>query len=272
MDAIAAGAVYLPNPLRTSPADLRAFRVFGKVLLRSLIDNAACPFQLSLALLKFLTGVEVGLTDLEQYDKVLAHGLRDLLLAKADVAGYGLDFEGLREGGADVPVTAANREEYVQLKVRHVLVGRRQQQLEAIREGFQSHEALNPHLRLLAPSELMIALCGAQHIKAETLVRSLAFRGWPPASRTPKLLVDLLLGMSQNNLRRFLRLTTASCTLPARGLRRHIAVVCLPDSEALPVGHTCGHQLDLPDYDDAAKLRAKMALALAHADDPFGFA
>lgn len=29
------------------------------------------------------------------------------------------------------------------------------------------------------------------------------------------------------------------------------------------MGHTCGHQLDLPDYDDAAKLRAKMALALA---------
>jgi len=36
----------------------------------------------------------------------------------------------------------------------------------------------------------------------------------------------------------------------------------------LPVGHTCGHQLDLPDYDDAAKLRAKMALALARGVDP----
>ena len=76
----------------------------------------------------------------------------------------------------------------------------------------------------------------------------------------------------QNHLRRFLRLTTAACVLPYNGLRRKISVVCLPSSEALPVGHTCSIQLDLPDYNNSDKLKQKMDLALAHVDDPFGYA
>mmetsp|Transcript_112181 Transcript_112181/g.194772 ORF Transcript_112181/g.194772 Transcript_112181/m.194772 type:complete len:1356 (-) Transcript_112181:447-4514(-) len=271
-DDVALGVFYLPNPARRGPADLKAFNVFGRVLVKSLMDNAPCPFQPSIALLKFLLGLEVGLTDLEQYDRVYAHRLRDLLITKGDVAELELDFSGLVEGGEDILVTNENREDYVSKKVQHLLVGQRREQLEQIKAGFYCNSTLTPHLQLMSPMELMIIMCGSQHIKAELLIKQFAFRGFPVASKTPTLLVEFVRSMTQNNLRRFLRLTTASCVLPYRGLQRHISVVCIPDSGALPVGHTCSVQLDLPDYNDEEKLRQKLGLALAHADDPFGYA
>ena len=41
----------------------------------------------------------MGLADLEQYDKVFAHHLRDLLITKEDVSTMGLDFSDLMDGG-----------------------------------------------------------------------------------------------------------------------------------------------------------------------------
>lgn len=60
-------------------------------------------------------------TDLEQYDKVLAHQLRDMLLSKDDVAELCLDFGGLRPNGDEVPVTNENKAEYVKCKVHSSL-------------------------------------------------------------------------------------------------------------------------------------------------------
>uniref|UniRef100_A0A7S4GHR1 Protein kinase domain-containing protein n=1 Tax=Eutreptiella gymnastica TaxID=73025 RepID=A0A7S4GHR1_9EUGL len=271
-DDVVLGAFYLPNPLKDDPQDLKAYNVFGRMLLKSLVDNCPCPFQPSLVLFKYLAGVPVGLADLEQYDKVFAHHLRDLLITKEDVSTMGLDFSDLMDGGEDIPVTNDNKREYVEKKIQYTLVGQRKDQLEAILHGFYCNAKVTPQLKLLSPVELMILMCGSQHIKPELLSKQLAFRGWPVASKTPQMLIDLIHNMSQNHLRRFLRLTTAACVLPYNGLRRKISVVCLPSSEALPVGHTCSIQLDLPDYNNSDKLKQKMDLALAHVDDPFGYA
>ena len=77
--------------------------------------------------------------------------------------------------------------------------------------------------------------------------------------------------MSQNNLRRFLRLTTSSVTIPRGGQGRtaRIRIVCTHDTDRLPVGHTCVNQVDLPNYDDREKLNKNLAMALAHAEDGF---
>ena len=46
----------------------------------------------------------------------------------------------------------------------------------------------------------MILMCGSQHIKPELLSKQLAFRGWPVASKTPQMLIDLIHNMSQVHL------------------------------------------------------------------------
>ena len=44
-DDVVLGAFYLPNPLKDDPQDLKAYNVFGRMLLKSLVDNCPCPFQ-----------------------------------------------------------------------------------------------------------------------------------------------------------------------------------------------------------------------------------
>lgn len=40
----------------------------------------------------------------------------------------------------------------------------------------------------------------------------------------------------------------------------------------LPIAHTCSRSMDLPEYASEAQLKERLALALAHVDDEFGFA
>jgi hypothetical protein len=190
--------------------------------------------------------------------------------------------------GAKAAVTVDNVREYIDCKVRYELEWKRRPALEAIRRGFLSGDSLRPHLTLLSPVELQIALCGQQHINAQDIIGALDFAGFPEGSHTPQHLMEVLRNASQNNLRRFMRLCSSTVTLPGTsgggrdggsgvngragarsGRQLRIKVMRVADTTRLPVGHTCAQQLDLPDYDDLEVLTQKLALSLAHVGDGF---
>eukprot|EP00760_Papus_ankaliazontas_P040027 PhM_4_TR9831/c0_g1_i1/m.13467 len=264
------GAAYLPNTDAMIP--LSQFQIFGKVLLKALILNRSCPFMLSSVVTKFLCGASVTLQDLEEYDATMGKSLRRMLLYSDDeLKLLELDFGGLMPDGENTAVTVSNVRRYVELRVQHILVESRRRQLEAIKDGFMSCKALESHLSLLSATELSLLMCGNQHIQPDVIIQSLKFSGYPSTSQTPDMLKELLRRMTQNSLRRFLRLCTSNVTIPHNGLARQITVMCVANTQSLPVGHTCGHQLDLPDYNDADVLKNKLYTSLAHVNDGFGF-
>jgi len=267
--SIVIGASYLPNPDHTIP--LSFFTTFGKVLLKALVSNRPCPFMIAGAVLKYLVGQAPTLADLEEYDPALGKALRRMLLySPEELNAVGLDFSDIVPGSTQL-VDVNNVKDYVQRRVQHVLIGSRKAQLEAIAKGFFSCTPLNAHINILSATELHMLMCGGKHIQPEVIVKSLQFQNFPSSSRTPQLLIDLLQRMTQNSLRRFLRLCTASVTIPHSGLSRPIVVVRAGNLQALPVGHTCSQQIDLPDYNDAEILKTKLYIALAHVNDGFGF-
>jgi serine/threonine protein kinase/tetratricopeptide (TPR) repeat protein len=270
---------YLPAP-DSDGISTDFFLLLGKVLLKSIIENRPIPIQLSSAVLKFLCNSEPSFADLEEYDATIASSLKRLrLLSAADLEGAGLDFSHFTASflqartedryTTSTTLTPENVDTYIDLRVEFDLVERRRAALEAMKRGFFCEPSLEHHLKLLSASDLLLLLCGQMHIAAQIIVDALEFQGFDSSSNTPKYLKEVLMDMSQNNLRRFLQLCTATAAVPANGALKKIKVLKCADAQRLPVGHGCVNQLDLPDYNDKQKIKDKLEVALAHASDGF---
>eukprot|EP00898_Chlorokybus_atmophyticus_P005482 jgi/Chlat1/5935/Chrsp4S06260 len=275
-DGPASGTAYLPC---ANHGELRTYELIGKVLVKSMVDRRPIPAVFAPSSFKYLLGHEPSLRDLELYDRTLAMSLRELLVRPAD--GLNLFFEdelldyvdetqgtSSEQSGSRAPVavTDANKRQYVQHRVQYVLVGCRQRQLEAMRRGFQEVD-LSSYLQVFSCTDLMLLVCGEEHVDAHMVVELIRFSpaDWPTTSRTPADLLALLHELRSNDLRRFLRLATAQCTI-ARGTTAPITIHRIQSSDRLPVGRTCFRRVDLPDYKDAQVLQDKLLLALATLD------
>lgn len=261
-DAPISGFTCLP---KRDAADLDALRAVGRVLLKSVLDRRPVPSTFAPSLFKHLLGLEPNLRDLELFNRTLALTLRGLLVQS--VSSLELHFEGGRNGEEGPRVTDSNKMQYVQARTHDLLVGSREAQLVAVREGFQ-HVDLAAYLQVFNCTDLMLLVCGEDHIDAHIVSNLLVFEGWPEDSPTPGHLRALLGEMQPNDLRRFLRLATSQCTVPRTSVASASAVTVqhCPQSERLPIGRTCFRRLDVPDYRDMDVLKTKLQLALATLD------
>ncbi|EPY31222.1 MAP kinase kinase-like protein [Strigomonas culicis] len=273
------GATYLPAE-DSSSVPVETFELLGKVLIKNIAESRPLPLQLNTAVLKYFCDVAPSILDLQEYDSAMAESLKRMrLMSSEDMEASGLDFSHFtekflnaqREGKYDVhsAVTVDNVSDYVELRVVYDLIEVRRNNLDAIKKGLYSIHSLSSHLKLLTPSDLLLLLCGAQHISVEVVVAALDCQGFSPSSHTPADLKSVLREMSQNNLRRFLQLCTSSATIPSSGTLKKIKVICCADTNRLPVGHGCVNQLDLPDYNNRNVLKEKLSVSLAHVSDGF---
>jgi hypothetical protein len=136
--------------LASSPELLRLFELLGWLLARALIDGMHLDVHFNQAFYKSLLHLPVCFDDLESVDKALYDSLKDTMqMAPEEVEFLCYTFEvpdnssldeaavhELKPGGADIEVTADNREEFVQLWAEWVLEGCVWQQREAVRRGF----------------------------------------------------------------------------------------------------------------------------------------
>jgi hypothetical protein len=142
-DTPLSGVAYLPS---SKNMDLHTYRMIGRILVKSIIDGRPIPARFAPSFFKYLLGIEPSLRDMELYDRTLATSLQAVLLKP--VANLGIFFEPISPAGEEaagsgaaeaepVPVTDSNKLAYVQSRVHHTLVGCREAQLRAIKEGFQ---------------------------------------------------------------------------------------------------------------------------------------
>jgi hypothetical protein len=161
--------------------------------------------------------------------------------------------------------------------IEHELVMKRQRKLEAIKQGFFYLEKLMPIFKsiilCLGPALLQRMVEGVRKIDPDELLSNFIF---DPAvwkdSTTPQHFKQVVQSLSQKNLCRLLRLTTSLNALPVNGLQVKVTVQRSTAVWYLPVGHTCHHVLDLPEYSTAQLLKNKLIIALEHIDHTgFGY-
>jgi ubiquitin-protein ligase E3 A/E3 ubiquitin-protein ligase HERC4 len=229
------------------------------------------------AVYRKLLGLPLGLEDM--VDEEVKSGLQQLLDYEGDdvedifcltfdVNWMDLGVEKRRElkpGGSNIPVTSANKEEYVLLYVKWILVDSIYPQYEAFEAGFMKVME-NSSLDLLRPEELELLVVGTPELDFEALEKNTKYEGGYDAdSDVVKNFWRFVKNAPPDTQLDFLRFATGSTRAPIGGLGEMSFKIqrAGPDSDQLPTSHTCFNTLLLPDYgDNYEKLERNLGRAI----------
>ncbi|KAF9277939.1 hypothetical protein BGZ68_008904 [Mortierella alpina] len=168
-------------------------------------------------------------------------------------------------GGQDLPVTNANREEYVQTYIKHYVHTHIRQEFEAFQRGFEKI-CSGPALKLLRPEELELLLCGNSDLDMHDLEASCMYDDGYSANHTliKEFWQIVHEEMTAEQYKQLLVFVTGSDRVPIRGLKDLMFVIQRngPDSERLPTALTCFSRLLLPEYADKDKLKERLVTAI----------
>jgi E3 ubiquitin-protein ligase HUWE1 len=282
------GRSYQPNPTSYTVADhLLWFKFAGKILARALIEGVPVEAHLTTSFCKQLLQMPVSLRDLEAVNREVHESL--VWIRHNDVTDIDLTFsadvqlgvslrvtEDLKPGGHAIRVTNENKEEYIALVVDLRLKRQINKQVEAFCEGF--YDLIPPdELRTFTPSELDLLICGVPEIDVADFERYCECN--PPYShdhRVVRLFFETIRTWDNEQLAKLILFITGSSQIPMNGFRmlrdmgQNIVISPGGDSCRLPAAHTCANTLDLPAYETAEELNAKLNFAI-HECNSFEF-
>ena len=306
-----------PVPTASQAANtsqLFLFKSLGRFVARALLDGRLVDLPFSPLFLSWLLEPEPHfdlndlkhldaslwsqLTKLEavalECDKIKADGAlsEDAKTAKIDalqldgceIEALCMDFTlpgytdiALKDGGADIAVTARNLKEYIDLVVRISLVDGVKMQMEAVKKGFSEVFPIAA-LDLFTVPELDKILRGdaAQLWLADELIMTLkADHGYSSSSPQLRYLAEVMSDFDQGEQRDFLTFITGCPNLPVGGfkaLRPPLTVVrksvSKPDTE-LPSVMTCQNYLKLPPYSSVEVLRQRLVMSMTEGQGSF---
>ena len=276
----------------TDDASLARFGLFGAALGLAIYNGVVLDVALPPFAFRRLADErrEPTLEDLRELSPSLARGLDQLLAhegpgsveevfcrsfavevaRRADAeGGMGrvVDVVELIPGGADVPVTASNREEFVRRFAAHTLVGAVAAPLDAFARGFR-RVCGGPALGLFTAEELELLIRGEPELDVAALRRATKYDGGFSATHPAVVAFwSVVEAMDTEERRRLLFFTTGCDRAPVGGLGNLPFVVQRsgPDTSHLPTAHTCFNVLLLPEYASREKLRERLGVALANA-------
>jgi len=229
------------------------------------------------ALYRKLLGLPLGLEDL--IDDDVRRGLKTLLDYEGDDTEdiFCLNFEvtwmvlgqeqkkELKPGGSDVAVTFENKEEYVMLYVKWLLVDSIGPQYSEFERGFMK-VMVDSSLEILLAEELELLVAGTPELDFDALENSSEYEGgYDEDSPVVGSIWKWVQSASLSTQERFLKFCTGSSKAPIGGLGEMPFKIqrAGPDSIQLPTAHTCFNTLIVPDYgDDYDKLSDRLGRAV----------
>jgi hypothetical protein len=302
------------NPAATSPSDLAQCEFLGAFLGRALLDGSVRTrvsrlryvtlggIRLCDAFYKVLLGLPLTLADVADVSAADYRSLRaihdsdvtpDMFLGTfehsvfvpgAPAGSPPAAVLPLRPGGSFIPVTNANKGEFVLLKGQSIVMTSVARQLDAACAGFYS---IVPPSALraskLTPRQLRRLLCGGGDGFDVAELRQLTHYGAPYSATHPAIawLWEVLAEEGPACQSDFLEFATGASDPPAAGfgairggggrpplsisaapLRAEGAPVDAPPH--LPTSHTCINLFELPPYESKGQLRDKLREALAN--------
>ncbi|KAE9015602.1 hypothetical protein PR003_g15581 [Phytophthora rubi] len=285
-----------PNSREIHRDHLHCFQFVGRLLAKCLLEGQLLTVHLALPLLKHLLGVPISFSDLEFLDAELhrhALWLRDNDGAEA----LALDFtiqrqtsdgtvvtDELKPGGRYIPVTDANKEEYLMLLFKHKMFAGVGEQLAALLQGL--YDVLpRTLLAVFDYQELELLLCGVPSIdvadwESHTDIRyTRAEQGVNQATSSEHQVVqwfwEAVRVFSQEERARLLQFVTGTSRVPAEGFRAllshdgrirrfslQLVPIGAPPTGLYPKAHTCFNRLDLPVYRSYEELVTYLTLVI----------
>ncbi|CAG4977925.1 unnamed protein product [Parnassius apollo] len=251
-------------------------RMLGKALYESLlVELPLAEFFLS----KLCSSREADVHALASLDPALYRGL--LLLRahrRQDVPDLGLDFtllsdelgeqkiEELKPGGANIPVTAENRIEYIHLVADYKLNRQIRSQCNAFKRGLTS--VVNAEwLRMFSCRELQLLISGAEvPIDLEDLKRNTHYAGgFSPTHPTVQCFWKVVENFTDDQRRQLLKFVTSCSRPPLLGFKDLIPSFCIQSAgstDRLPTSSTCMNLLKLPEFPSEEVLAEKLLYAI----------
>ena len=228
----------------------------------ALYNTVLLDVRFPMAVYRKLLGHSLGLEDM--VDEEIKNGLQALLDYEGDDVEdiFCLSFEvtwnslgmekrvELKPGGASIPVTSSNKEEYVLLYVKWLLVDSIKEQWEAFESGVM-HVLDGSSLDLLRPDELERLVVGDSDLDFEALQANTQYEGgYDENSPVVQNFWKFCKEADTDTQLRLLKFATGSPKAPIGGLAAMPFKIqrAGPDSLQLPTTHTCFNTLLLPDY------------------------
>lgn len=259
----------------------REYCLIGTILGLAIYNSVILDIHFPAVLFRKLCGkLASGLEDLMEGWPSLAHGLQALLDYDGDdfeddhcinfvvnyknMFGQAMTHE-LIPNGASIPVTKANRQEFVDKTVDFLLNTSVKKQFAAFRKGFLLVVGDTPLFHLFSPSEIELLLLGSQTYDFNELERVTEYEGDYNAE-TPVIrqFWSVVHSMPEEEQRKLLQFTTGTDRIPVGGMSRMKFVIAKqgPDSDRLPTAHTCFNVLLLPEYSSKEKLDRCLRIAI----------
>jgi ubiquitin-protein ligase E3 A len=171
----------------------------------------------------------------------------------------------LKPNGSNISVSLDNKEEYVMLYVKWLLVESIYPQYESFEAGFM-RVMENSSLDLLRPEELELLVVGTPELDFDALEKKTEYEGGYSADSAAVInFWRFVRQASAETKLNLLKFTTGSTRAPIGGLGKMNFKIqrAGPDSVNLPTSHTCFNTLLLPDYGDSyEKLEERLGRAI----------
>ena len=264
----------VPNPENISDDHLQMWRFVGKIMGIALRINNPLPFDLPSLVWKILVSEEINRFDLKAIDESFYQINERILKCDAnDIEGFKLSHvvinnageeKELMKGGDEVPVTGSNYVEYVSMCEQY-RINELKQQCLAIKAGISTIVPVGM-LHLWTWEELELNVCGKKGFDIDLLKEhtefkdsyenNLQFQGW---------LWKSLEALDEEERENFLRFCWGRSRLPVAkdGWTHKFAVHPKSgDDNALPTGHTCFFQIDIPRYTSQEILEKRLRTAV----------
>jgi hypothetical protein len=265
----------------SNSTDFGEFKLIGILLGLAIYNSIILDLHFPFVVYKKLIGIKPNFTDLKDINPELAKGLQKLLDFEGNVEDtfvqtFQISYEvfgvrethDLKEGGADIPVTNENRQEFVDLYTEYLLEKSIEKQFAAFLDGFQT-VCMSPGFQLFRAEELELLICGNPVLDFEELEKVTVYdNGFHKDHRVIRYFWEIVHSLSFEEKKKLLFFSTGSDRAPIGGLGKLTFVISRhgSDDDRLPQAHTCFNHLLLPDYSSKEKLQECLMKAINNAE------
>ena len=285
------GVTFQINPASArNDSHLTFFHFVGQLIGRAVVDGQVLDVHFTRSFYKHILGQPVSFRDFKVVDAnlyknltmLLKHDLEDLgleLTFSTEAGDQGGEATELLPGGSSIPVTDANKAEYVRLLCHHKMTSSVRAQIDSFLKGF--YELVPPELiSIFNPQELELLLAGMPDIDVDDMEAHCTYTNYQRSDSTIQHFWSTIRRFSREEKALLVQFVTGSAKVPLDGFAalcgsegvQKMSIVKAFDTMLLPTAHTCFNQLDLPAYDNENDLREKLLVALRHGSEGFGFA
>ncbi|KAA3679272.1 E3 ubiquitin-protein ligase NEDD4-like, partial [Paragonimus westermani] len=274
------------NPLSglANEDHLKYFKFIGRVVGMAVYHGKLIDGFFIRPFYKMMLEKNINLKDMEAVDSEYYRSLKYILEEDPSVLDltFSVDEEKFGEtvevdlipNGRQIPVTNANKKQYIECIISWRFVSRIKPQMWAFLDGFKDLIDLET-LKIFDANELELLICGLQDISVSDWKAHTQYKGEYHPNHPVIVNYWKAVYTFTNELRsRLLQFVTGTSRVPMNGFAelwgssgpQKFTIECWGSVDQLPRAHTCFNRLDLPPYPTFKELRTKLIIAIENAE------